>query len=33
MVKKNMSMHWYFNVAERFLELEMAASLKIISTG
>jgi hypothetical protein len=27
-IKKKMSVHWYFNVAEWFFELEMAASLK-----
>jgi hypothetical protein len=25
--------HWYFNVAERFSELEMTASVEVISTG
>jgi hypothetical protein len=32
-VKIKASVHWYFNVAEWFLELEMATSVKIISTG
>jgi hypothetical protein len=32
-VKKKASVHWYFNVAERFSELEMTASVEVISTG
>jgi hypothetical protein len=30
--KKKASVHWYFIAAQQFLELKMAASVKVIST-